>query len=93
MNSGDSWKKVFTGWPAALPKRGYAVTTLNEAIPFKGFVVSGEMVAFDRTNPDPVGSRVILVEFASIALLRIIDPIGAEALAPFGFSGAFSANS
>ncbi len=83
------WKSFFTNWPAGLARRGYAVTLLNESIPFKGFVVSGEMVAFDRTNPDPVGSRFIVVEFAQIALLKIIDPISAEALAPLGFTGNF----
>ncbi len=87
--SNAPWKNFFTHWPAGLARRGYAVTTLNESIPFKGFVVSGEMVAFDRTNPDPVGSRFIVVEFTAIALLKIIDPITADALVPLGFTGKF----
>lgn len=86
----EGWKRVFVNWPPKLQRRGLVTTTLDETIPFKAFLISDEMLALERTNPDPLGTRVILLDFGSIALLKIIDPIGAEALAPLGFSGKFS---
>lgn len=67
------------------------VNTLNEAIPFKGFMVKGDMLLLERTNPDPLGSRYIFLAFDTIAALKLIDPARPEVFNRVGYEGKFSA--
>jgi hypothetical protein len=86
----DTWRDVFKNWPAAIPRRGVLVSALNEPIPFKGFMVKGEMVLLERTNPDPLGSRYILLAFDAIHMLKLIDPLQESVFTAAGFEGKFA---
>jgi hypothetical protein len=63
---------------------------LNEAIPFKSFMVKGEMLLLERTNPDPMGTRFIILDYQAIHLVKLIDPLKEELFAAAGFSGHFA---
>jgi hypothetical protein len=83
----EIWRDVFTKWPAELPKRGLVVTTLNETIPFKSFFLKGDTLLLERTNPDPVGTRFIVLAFDAIHLLKITEPLRESVLNAAGYVG------
>lgn len=86
----EIWRDIFTNWPASIPKRGLVVSLLNEPIPFKGFLLKGDMVLLERTNPDPAGTRFVLLAFDAIHLLKLIDPIKETVFNAAGFVGQFA---
>lgn len=92
MSAAITWKATFTEWPPGIPRRGVLVNSLNEAMPFKSFLIRGETLLLERTNPDPLGSRFILLDFASIAAVKFIDPIKESLLNEAGFVGKLATN-
>jgi hypothetical protein len=84
---GANWREVFEKWPPSIPKRGVLVSTLNEATPFKSFMLKGELLLLERTNPDPIGSRFILMEFSAIHILKFVEPLSEAALTGAGYVG------
>ncbi len=84
------WKAVFANWPAGIPQRGLLVNTLNEATPFKGFMIKENALLLERTNVDPLGARYILMDFATISSVRFIDPIKESLFTTAGFIGKLS---
>ena len=86
-SASETWKDVFTNWPAALPRRGIAVSTLNEAIPFKSFLLKGETLMLERTNPDATGARFVVLSFDGIHMLKLTDPIKESVLNAAGYAG------
>lgn len=89
-NAGEIWRELFSNWPAAIPRRGLVVSTLNEPTPFKGFMIKGEALLLERTNPDPIGTRYIVMGFDAIHLVKIIDPLKESVFTAAGFVGQFS---
>jgi hypothetical protein len=85
--SRETWRELFTKWPAGIPKRGVLVSSLNEAIPFKSYFIKGEMLLLERTNPDPLGARFILLGFESIHLVKLTEPLREEVFTGAGFVG------
>jgi hypothetical protein len=85
--SPEIWRDFFAKWPASIPKRGVLVSTLNEATPFKSFFVKGEMLLLERTNPDPLGARFLLLGYDAIHMVKLIDPIKEEVFTAAGFAG------
>ena len=86
----DAFRQLFVQWPESLPRRGVVVSTLDEALPFKGFMLKEDMIVLERQNPDTLGSRFILLPFSGIAKVKLIDPLKADAFTPFGFTGKLS---
>ena len=86
----STWQEVFSKWPEKLPKRGIVLSTLNEATPFKSFLIKGDMLLLERTNPDPAGARYILMGFDAIHMVKLIDPLKEEIFASAGFTGHFA---
>jgi hypothetical protein len=89
MASGVStnWREVFENWPAGIAKRGVLVSTLNEITPFKSFLLKGDMLLLERTNPDPIGARFALMDFTTIHMVKIIEPLTEAALTDAGYVG------
>src|SRR5882724_5423739 len=83
--SAAAWRACFHGWPVNIPQRGVLVTTFDEQIPFASFMVADELLFLERRNPDTLGTRSVIVLFANIAALKIIDPIEAREFRSFGF--------
>ena len=83
----EAWRDVFTHWPAAIPRRGVVVSTLNEAIPFKSFLIKGDTLLLERTNPDPLGTRFIVLAYDAIHLLKLTDPLKESVLTGAGYVG------
>jgi hypothetical protein len=87
MTPQPAWKSFFNNWPSGIQHRGVLVTSLNEAIPFKGFMLKDDVLLLDRSNPDSMGARFILIDFASINSVRLIDPLNEAVFAGAGFTG------
>jgi hypothetical protein len=85
-----TWKRTFERWPQDLPRRGVVTTTLDEQIPFKGFMLSGDMVLLERTNPDPLGTRFIILPYANVAAMKFVDVIKEKIFSAMGFEGHLS---
>jgi hypothetical protein len=90
MASHPIWKTVFTQWPATIPRRGVLVSTLNETTPFKGFLVKDDILLLERTNPDPLGARFILIGFEAIHCVKFIDPLKESVFTGTGYVGKLS---
>ena len=92
MSDGTStnWREVFEKWPAGLPKRGVLVTTINDVTPFKSFMVKGGLLLLERTIPDPIGSRFVLLEFTAIHMVKFVEPLTEAVLAAAGYVGQLS---
>jgi hypothetical protein len=87
MSTETNWRDVFAKWPASLPKRGVLVSTLNESTPFKSFLLRDDTLLLERTNPDPLGGRYVLIGFDAIHMVKLIDPLTEATLTSAGFSG------
>jgi hypothetical protein len=87
MTSNEVWREMFTNWPAAIPRRGLVVSTLNETIPFKSFLLKGDALLLERTNPDAVGTRFIVLAFDAIHMLKLTEPFKESVLTSAGFVG------
>lgn len=85
--STEIWREVFTTWPTAIPRRGLIVSTLNETIPFKSFFLRGDTILLERTNPDPVGTRFIVLAFDAIHMLKLTEPLKESVLNTAGYVG------
>lgn len=81
------WPAFFRQWPEGIPQRGIVVNQLNEQIPFKGYLLRDDVVLLERTNPDSLGARFLLVPFGEIAMLKLIDPLKQEVFDKAGFQG------
>lgn len=87
MSSTELWKSVFLRWPPAIARKGIVMNLLGEAMPFKAFMVSAEAVLLERTNPDTLGARYLLVPYEQIACVKFVDPLTTQAFAHFGMEG------
>ena len=90
MAESSNWEQVFLKWPASIQRRGILTTTLDEQIPFKGFMTSAVMLLLERTNPDSLGARFIQLEYHRIAALKYIDPLKTSNFTEIGFEGKMS---
>ena len=79
------WRQTFLRWPEGLPRRGVLVTRFDEQIPFSNFWASAELLLLERTNPDSLGSRKILLSFAEVAAVKFTDVLKPKAFVPLGF--------
>jgi hypothetical protein len=87
MNAHQTWKHLFSNWPAGIPRRGVIINTLNEPVPFKSFLIKDEVLLLERTNPDAMGARYVLLGYDTIHSLRFTDPLKESVIAAAGFVG------
>jgi hypothetical protein len=89
LSTAEIWKSVFAKWPEGIARRGLLVNSLNETIPFKGFMIKENLLLLDRTNPDPAGTRFVLMSFDAVHTLKFIDQLKEAVLKADGFQGKF----
>ena len=87
MTTNPVWKSFFNDWPTGIQRRGILLTCLNEAIPFRSFMIKEDVVLLERSNPDSMGARFILIDFASINSVRLTDQLKEPVFAAAGFLG------
>ena len=85
MHVADHWRQIFDNWPRQLPRKGMAITTFNETIPFRDFIYSEGVILLDRDGPDSLGARKIMLPFAHISNIKFTDVIEFAQFEPMGF--------
>lgn len=91
-SAGEMWRDLFANWPATIPKRGVIVSTLNEAVPFKSYFLKGDSLLLERTNPDTLGARFVIMAYESIHMVKLIDPIKESVFNQAGYAGQLAKN-
>ena len=86
-NSSTNWQEVFANWPATIPRRGVLVSTLNEVTPFKSFLLKDDTLLLERTIPDPLGTRFIVLGFDAIHMVKLTEPFTESVLSGAGYVG------
>jgi hypothetical protein len=82
----QAWKDFFAKWPSDVKRRGVLVTSFGEQIPFSEFSTSEGLLLIERSSPDPVGARMVAIDYGNIWALKIIDPLLPAALKSLGFA-------
>lgn len=85
MDNVQIWKNTFTNWPEKLPRRGVLVTSFGEQIPFVKFETSPDLLLLDRTTPDTMGTRQILVGYEEVHAIKITDVVQPKLFRGLGF--------
>jgi hypothetical protein len=88
MTPAENWKSFFTDWPADFPQSGIVISTLNETVPFRNFWLKGDMLLLERTNPDAMGGRFLIMGFDVINSVKFISPLTEAAIAGSGFAAS-----
>jgi hypothetical protein len=84
------WRDFFAKWPSSIAKRGVLLSTINETTPFKSFLIRGDTLLLERTNPDPLGARYVLMGFDAIHMVKLVDPLREDVFTSAGFVGHFA---
>lgn len=84
------WRTFFAEWPSQIPKRGILITRLNDASPFKAFMMRGDFLLIERVSPDSLGGRFLVIPFEEISTVKFTDPLKQPALEAAGFEGQLS---
>jgi hypothetical protein len=70
-----------------MPRRGVLLSTLNESTPFKSFLTKDDVVLLERTNPDPIGTRFVMIAYDAIHAVKFTEPLKESVFTSAGFSG------
>ena len=90
MDLTAAWKELFVQWPEEMARRGVLVTTFDEQILFRGFLVGEAFLLIDRNAPDTMGARQLIVPYSNIAAVKIVDVVKAKGFNKLGFEGKLS---
>lgn len=84
-HAGGPWGDFFSRWPSGVPKRGILVTAFGEQIPFSGFLFRDDILFIERTTPDQLGGRALLLPLDQIAAVKFLDVVKPKSLELCGF--------
>lgn len=87
MHAPSPYRDLFCNWPETLNRRGIVINQLNDAISFKGFMIKEDLLLLERQTPDAMGGRFVMLQFDSIAAVKLTDPLKSDAFTPLGFEG------
>ncbi len=85
MSSAANWKSFLEEWPESIPRQGVIISCLNEAMPFRNIWTKGNTVLLERTVPDALGGRFLLIDFEIINSIKITNPLTADMVSEAGF--------
>lgn len=86
-NVGQVWRQFFTSWPNGIPRRGILVTCYHEQIPFDAFFLRDDILLLDRKTPDNLGARKVILPYAHVLAVKIVEPLRNEVVLASGFQG------
>lgn len=90
MDDAAAWKALLDAWPSGMGRTGVLVTTLNEQVPFEGFMHTASFIMVERKTPDTLGARKLIVPLSGIAMIKFVEVMNSQAFAPWGFAGPAS---
>jgi hypothetical protein len=89
MHAAEAWRTLFENWPEAIPRQGILITSFNESIPFRDFLISGSIVLVERETPDSLGARKVMIAYDAIAAVKITNPMDLARFQVMGFQAPF----
>lgn len=88
MQSAEGWRSILENWPESIPKQGIIVTTFQESVPFKNFLLSNGIVLFERDKPDSLGARKVMLSYEAISAIKLADTLELARYQVMGFQPA-----
>lgn len=85
MENTNYWKDFFRAWPVGVDRRGVIVANFGEQIPFDSFMPGDNLLMVDRSVPDTIGARKIVIPYIHIAAVKITDVVKNKHFLPLGF--------
>ncbi len=89
MHTAEAWRTLFENWPETIPRAGLLVTSFNETIEFRDFLISGSIVLIERSVPDSQGARKVMVAYDAILAVKITSPMDLARFQVMGFQSPF----
>ena len=89
MDTTESWRQIFENWPETIPKSGILVTRYQESIGFADFLISGGILLLERSQPDGVGARKVMLAYSEIAAVKITNVVDLARFQVMGFQTPF----
>jgi|UniRef100_A0A7C4QPS5 hypothetical protein len=89
MHAAEAWRSLFENWPESIPREGLLITSFNETIPFRDFLVSGSILLVEREIPDTYGARKVMVGYDAIAAVKITSTLELARFQAMGFQAPF----
>ena len=80
---------MFESWPQNIPREGLVVTSFQEQIPFKDFMISGGVVMVERDKPDSMGGRKVIIAYEHISAVKLTNPAELDEYQAMGFQRPF----
>ena len=90
MKPVSPWAEFFQNWPEGIPQRGSGISQQGETTPFRGFMLRGELLLFERISPDSLGARFLVLTYDEVAGVKFTDPLKQEVFDASGFTGKLS---
>lgn len=85
MEQNTAWKDFFRAWPTGLDRRGVLVCTFGEQVPFDNFMTGDRLLIVDRSVPDTMGARKIVLPYENIAAIKFVEVVKSKIFQPLGF--------
>ncbi len=85
MQTAEHWRNIFESWPESIPRQGILITMQGESIPFSSYLVSAGLLLLERDSPDSLGARKVMLNYGSIAALKITTPMELARFQVMGF--------
>jgi len=89
MHDAEAWRSLFENWPESIPRQGLLVTSFNETIQFKDFLISGSILLIERETPDTYGARKVMIGYDGILAVKITNPMELSRFQAMGFQPPF----
>lgn len=85
MNAAESWRELFSAWPANMPKSGLIVTTFGEIIAFVNFMTSDGILLVERERPDSSDARKVMIAYQAISAVKSTSTMDFDKYKALGF--------
>jgi len=85
VESVNYWKDFFRAWPSGVDRRGVLVASFGEQIPFDSFMPGDRLLIIDRSVPDTIGARKIVIPYENIVAVKFTDVFKNKVFIPLGF--------
>ncbi len=70
-----------------MARRGILVTSLGDQIPFSGFMTTETLLLLERSTPDSMGARTVILPYESVTAVKLTDVTDSKSFRTFGFVG------
>ena len=90
MTNESGIRTLFEKWPEKMPRRGVLVTSFGEQILFSGFLTHPDLLLIQRTTPDSMGARTVLLTYEGVVAVKITDVVETRQFRELGFEGTLS---